>query len=98
MTVIGFGLAVIVGGLSSGYSFRAGQSTSITLYNANTWFYTMAASCALGLGLLYILQPYDYNKHNKRGERGVTANLKLKYREDGDSADVTSDQRVTSEA
>ena len=63
MTVIGFGLAVIVGGLSSGYSFRAGQSTSVTIYNANTWFYTMAASCALGLGLLYILQPYDYSKH-----------------------------------
>ena len=44
-----------------------------TLYNANIWFYSMAASCALGLMLLSpcILRPYEYRHEEKVTGSGV---------------------------
>ncbi len=57
VTSVGFGFAVLVGGLSSGYSFSGGSTASST---SSAWFYAMAVSCGLGLLLLHLIQPYKY--------------------------------------
>lgn len=73
-TVLGFGIAVLAGGLSSAASFNAetgpnavssnSSSDDGQLRNANTWFYCMAGCCGLGLILLHVIEryPYDYSQ------------------------------------
>jgi len=72
-TVLGFGIAVLAGGLSSAASFSAetapnasttSSSNSSQIQNANSWFFSMAGCCGLGLILLHVIEryPYDYTK------------------------------------
>ncbi len=75
VTVIGFGFSVVVGGISSGYSFNqpengstpSSSSSDITL--ASRWFFAMAGACALGLILLHSLWPYKYPVDTATRER-----------------------------
>lgn len=70
--VLGFGMAVLAGGLSSAASFSAETSPNAAtsssddgqLRNANSWFYAMAGCCGLGLILLHVIEmfPYDYTQ------------------------------------
>lgn len=66
----GFGLSVIVGGITSAYSFSEtlspGQSDA-EIANAITktsseWFYSMAGGMLLGLILLHSIKPVDYKE------------------------------------
>lgn len=61
VTSSGFSVAVIVGGLSSSYSFSGAETGDAATLLAQTWFYTMAGSAALGWILIRILKPYDYS-------------------------------------
>lgn len=54
----GFGAAVLIGGLSSAYSFSEGASLQV----GYIWFYVMGGTSLLSLLIIITLQPYDYSK------------------------------------
>lgn len=70
VVLLGFGISAVIGGLSSAYSF---SSDSVSIKNsqsagalASSWFYAMAGGSLLGLVLLRILRPIDFNVILKR--------------------------------
>jgi hypothetical protein len=54
----GFGAAVLIGGLSSAYSF----SESASLQVGYIWFYVMGGTSLLSLFIIITMKPYDYSK------------------------------------
>ncbi len=66
----GFGLSVIIGGITSAYSFSETLSPGQTeeevaaaiTRTSSEWFYSMAAGMFVGLVLLHSIKPVDYNE------------------------------------
>jgi hypothetical protein len=57
----GFGIAVLVGGITSAYSFSKNASVDV----GYMWFYAMGSSSIVALVIvLFFLNPYDYNSHS----------------------------------
>lgn len=59
LTVVGFGFSVIIGGLSSAYSFTNSADISVTALSSR-WFYAMAGGLVLALLLLHLIKPVQY--------------------------------------
>jgi MFS family permease len=74
VTFEGFGLSVLIGGISSAYSFTPPstpdkQTDARTRQITSMWFYLMALGCFLGLFLLHVVTPIDYNKFRLKREK-----------------------------
>jgi MFS family permease len=60
--LLGFALAIAVGGLSSAYSFASSTINIDTAgKTASSWFYAMAGACTIGLFVLMSMRPIDFN-------------------------------------
>eukprot|EP01041_Mallomonas_annulata_P010321 gene10321-21540_t len=62
----GFSIAVIVGGLSSAYSFSGPEIGTAARDLAETWFYTMAGATLIGWVLVRLVKPFDYKSARKK--------------------------------
>lgn len=63
---IGFGIAVIIGVLTSAYSFSKNASIDV----GYIWFYSMGCSSSVALIIvLFFLKPYNYSSHIKSDKK-----------------------------
>lgn len=74
VTFEGFGLSVLIGGISSAYSFTPSshpdkQTDAHTRKITSMWFYLMAMGCFLGIILLHVVKPIDYNNFRLKREK-----------------------------
>ena len=60
LSSFGFSIAVVIGGLSSAYSFSGPQQGDAARALAESWFYCMAAATFVGLCIIYMIHPFDY--------------------------------------
>lgn len=61
MTISGFAVSVIVGGMSSAYSFSKDSTKSVTVTALSSrWFYAMAGGLVIAMVFLHAITPVDY--------------------------------------
>jgi len=76
---VGFANAVVVGGLSSAYSFSGRKEGLAARELAETWFYVMAGCTLAGWLLVRLLRPFDYKaaaRRFRKTEEPTTINYK----------------------
>jgi len=86
LSSFGFSVAVVIGGLSSAYSFSGPQHGDAARSLAESWFYAMAAATFMGLCILYMIHPFDYatyaiKKDLKNSVRVRTRNQSLVHKQ-----------------